>query len=494
MRFFIKLLVIPFCAVCLFVTANAQPAGAYKITVDEKQPKILHIEAELVLQDEILYMHGDGAEQFPRRWAHFVRNLTVKDSSGKPLSFEELPDAKWKVKTPVKSKIDVSYDVLIDHEAHSWPGGIDGVAFSRESGVFATGRTFLVMNGKSAQNLSVSLNIPASWRVTAPWTPRTKNSFIARNLTDLSESMIQIGAHDEFSVTRNGFELIFALSGKGIASQRAAYEKLANGVLDYYIRVMGGIPNPPPSRPFKRIVVIVNSGKDVDGEVIGNHISMILDPEADAFSQVISKFIFAHEFFHLWNGKSINVATTQEDWFKEGITNYYTLKALLQTGAITEKELFATLSNLFYKRYAADTGYARESMRDVAAGASKDKHWGLIYSGGLFAGMCQDIGVRKASGNRKSFDDLMRAFFKKYGGSDKTYTTADIQTFLTTLSGADQTDFFARHIFGTQPVPIEKCLSEAGFDSAISGGDLVVSRKAGLSSAEASILNGVLGK
>jgi predicted metalloprotease with PDZ domain len=494
MCFFTKLLFISFCALFLFITADAQSAESYTITVDEKQPKVLHIEAELALQDDILYMHEDGAEQFPRRWAHFVRNFAVKDSGGNAVSFEELPDAKWKIKSPVKSKITISYDVLIDHEAHSWPGGIDGVAFSRESGIFATGRTFLVMNGKDARNIPVSFNIPASWRATTPWKPKTKNTFIARDLTDFRESMVQIGAHDEFSVTRNGFELVFALSGKGVASQRAAYEKLANGVLDYYIRVMGGIPKPPPSRPFKRVVVIVNSGKDVDGEVIGNHISMILDPEADAFSQVISKFIFAHEFFHLWNGKSINVASTKEDWFKEGITNYYTLKALLQTGAITEKDYLDTLSNLFYKRYVADTGYALESMRDVAAGASKDKHWGLIYSGGLFAGMCQDIGIRRASGNRKSLDDLMRSFFKKYGGSDKVYTTTDVQSYLTALSGADQSDFFGRHIFGIQPVQIEKCLSEAGFDSKIIGGELLISRRQGLSSVEEAILKRFLGQ
>lgn len=478
------------------VAASAQPspAASYRVIVDEKQPGIIRVEADLVPEDNLLYMHEDGAEQFPRRWAHFVKTLTIKDSAGRAIPVEELPDAKWRIKTPVQGKLSVSYEVTIEHGNHSWPGGIDGVAFSRDSGIFATGRTFLVMNGRRSRNIRVTFNLPAFWRVTAPWAPQSENTYIARDLTDLRESMVQIGKHDEFSVRRNGFELVFALAGKGIASQKAAYEKLANGVLDYYIRLMGGIPNPPPARPFKRVVVIVNAGKDVDGEVIGNHISMILDPEADAFSQVISKFIFAHEFFHLWNGKSINVASTKEDWFKEGITNYYTLKALLHTGAITEKEFFDTLSNLFYKRYAADTGYGKESMRDVAAGASKDKHWGLIYGGGLFAGMCQDIAVRKASSNRRSLDDLMRAFFKKYGGTDSTYTTSDVQNYLTTLGGTDQSDFFARHVFGTVPVPIEKCLSEAGFDAKITGGELVVSRRPGSSPGGKSVLDSVPGK
>lgn len=496
MRFQNRLILAAASLLLLFTAADAQalPGAAYQITVDEKQPSVLHIEAKLALQDDGLYMHEDGAEQFPRRWANFVRNLVVRDSKSNSVTVDELPDAKWKVRVPSDRQISLTYDVVLDHEAHTWPGGIDGVAFSRESGIFATGRTFLIMNGQNTRNIPVSFRLPAGWRATAPWTPKAANSFIARDLTDLRESMISLGTHQEFTVKRKGFELVFALGGRGIASQMPAYEKLANGVLDYYIKLMGGIPKPPPSRPFKRIVVIVNSGKDVDGEVIGNHISMILDPEAGAFSQVISKFIFAHEFFHLWNGKSINVTTTKEDWFKEGVTNYYMLKALLHTGAITEKDYLDTVSNLFYKRYAADPGFGKQSMRDVASGVSKDKHWGLIYGGGLFAGMCQDIAVRRATGNRKSLDDLMRAFFKKYGGTDTTYTTADLQSYLTALSGTDQGDFFNRHIVGTGPVPIDKCLSEAGFDSKITNGELVIVRKSGLSGATESILNGVLGR
>ena len=496
MRFQHKVILAAASLLLLFTAAGAQapPGAAYKIAVDEKQPKVLHIEAKLALRDDVLYMHKDGAEQFPWRWAYFVRNLVVRDSKGSSVTVDKMPGAKWKVQIPPDRQIILTYDVILDHESYTWPGGIDGVAFSRESGIFATGRTFLIMNGHDTQNIRVSFRLPAGWRATAPWAPKATNSFIARDLTDLRESMISLGTHQEFTVKRKGFELVFALGGRGIASQMPSYEKLANGVLDYYITLMGGIPKPPPSRPFKRIVVIVNSGKDVDGEVIGNHISMILDPEADAFSQVISKFIFAHEFFHLWNGKSINVATTKEDWFKEGVTNYYTLKALVHTGAITEKDYLDTVGNLFYKRYARDPGFGKQSMRDVASGASKDKHWGLIYGGGLFAGMCRDIAVRRATGNRKSLDDLMRAFFKKYGGTDTTYTTADLQNYLTSLSSADQGDFFTRHIFGTEPVPIDKCLSEAGFDSKIIDGELVIARKSGLSGAAESIFNGVLGR
>jgi hypothetical protein len=124
-----KLISISALVLFLFTTADAQalPRAAYKITVDEKQPKILHIKAKLALQNDSLYMHEDGAEQFPRRWAHFVRNLTAAGVTGNALGVEKLPDAKWKVKVPSDRQISLTYDVILDHETHTWPGGIDGV-------------------------------------------------------------------------------------------------------------------------------------------------------------------------------------------------------------------------------------------------------------------------------------------------------------------------------------------------------------------------------
>jgi len=471
---------------------NTNNETSYKITIDANNPRLVKIEASFVLQDNLLYMNKHGAEQFPKRWANFVQNINVKDVKGNLLTIKELPDAQWKVKAPANEKVNLSYEVVLKHDDSQWAGGIDGVAFARDWGVFYTGRTFLILNGKARDNIQVSFQIPDNWRVTAPWNSykNKPNVFLARNLTDLSESMFFAGTHEEFSVKRNGFELVFALGG--VAAQKDSYKTLAQGVLDYYIKLMGGIPNPPPDNKFKKSVVIINAGKDLDGEVIGNHISMILDPNGDQQAQLIAKFIFAHEFFHLWNGKSINVAETTEDWFKEGVTNYYTLKALHNIKVISEKDYFDTLNNLFYRRYKTDSGLGKSSMRDVARGAEKDKHWGLIYGGGLFVGMCQDINIRKETANQKSLDILMRDLFKEYGGTNKTYTTADLQKSLTKLSGKDQTDFFRQYVFGIDRVPIEKCLSSTGLNAQIENGELRIGKKALANKSEEAMVSGIL--
>jgi predicted metalloprotease with PDZ domain len=380
----------------------------------------------------------------------------------------------------------------MSHERHAWPGGIDGVAFVRDWGLFSTGRAILITNGHDRKDIHVNFDLPHNWNATTPWTRlnRRPNSFVARDLEDLRESMLLAGTHKEFTIRRNGFELIFALGGKDIVASEAQYRSMANGVMDYYIALMGGIPNPPPSNKFSRSVVIINPGKDTDGEVIGNNINIILDPRGDAGSQVIGKFIFAHEFFHLWNGKSIIPKDSTDEWFKEGFTNYYALKALRRIGAIEEKDVFDTLNGLFYKRYSGDPALGRSSIRGVASGDDKHKHWGMIYGGGLFAGICQDINIRTATSNRKSLDDLMRSFFKRFGGTDATYTTADTIAALKALGGTDQDNFFARFIYGVERIPIETCLSNAGLLSTIENGELKVTRRPG----QEKMISSILGK
>ena len=283
------------------------------------------------------------------------------------------------------------------------------------------------------------------------------------------------------------------MGGDEIIAREAEFRRLASGVLDYYIELMGGIPKSPPGNEFKRVIVIINAGNNADGEVIGSNINMIFDPKGDPQSQLISKFIFAHEFFHLWNGKTIVVADTTEDWFKEGVTSYYTLKALHHTGTINTETYFAILNNLFYQRYINDEGYAKLSMRDVASGFSKGKHWGLIYGGGLFVGVCQDIAIRSNTANEMSLDDLMRSYYREYAGTSRTYSTRDMQDSMTKFSGRDQSEFFKKHVYGIEPVPIAECLSKAGTIASVESGQLKVFEPETSTEAKKKILDGILG-
>lgn len=477
----------------VFGTAVAKSSAAtYRVNISKDNPRLLKVTAEIAMNDDELYMSRNGAQQFPNRWAKFVRNLRVEDKRLRRLKVIDLGAARWKVEGAAKKVITIRYEVVLDHEKHEWSGGIDGAAFAKDWGVFYTGRSFLIMNGQDREDIKISFDIPAGWKVSGSWSQTKPNGFVADNLNDLSESMFFAGTHEEFSINRGGFELLFALGGKEIVAQKSKFRSLAQGVMDYYIDLMGGIPKSPPGNVFEKSIVIINSDSKMDGEVIGSHINMIFNPAGDEQSKIISKFIFAHEFFHLWNGKTIVAEKTTEDWFKEGVTSYYTLKALHHAGEINDETYFGVLNNLFYQRYSNDKGYGKQSMRDVADGFSKGEHWGLIYGGGLFVGLCQDISIRENTSNKKSLDDLMRSYYRSYSGTSKSYSTADMQASMTKFSGKDQSGFYKDYVYGVLPVPITNCLSKAGLDASIEKGQLKVSARDNASALEKAILGGLL--
>jgi predicted metalloprotease with PDZ domain len=443
---------------------NQKSETHYTIQIESNNSKRAKVELTFTVKDSLLYMSDIGANQFPKRWANFVHDLKAESKDGKTLKIEEMAGAQWKIHAKKGTKVHLSYAIHLDHEDYAWSGGVDGAAYARDWGVFYTGRSLFIMNGTENIDLKVTFQVPNNWKISTPWdrVETDSESFIIDSQTSLSDSMFFAGEHEELIIKRDQFELVFALGGAEIIAQKEAFGKLATGVLDYYIEIMGGVPNPAPDNKFNKSMVIINSYDSTDGEVIGNNISILLKKDGDQMSELIGRFIFAHEFFHLWNGKSFSPVDNDCEWFKEGFTNYYTLKSLLHVGYLDKESYLNVLNAFFYQKYDQDDGVGSLSMTD---GNLKHDHWGLIYSGGLFACISQDMIIRTATKNEKNIDDLMRTLYKKYGGTNKGYSLDEIQLLMTQMSGSDQSGFFDSYIRGHQRIPVGQYLNMGGFEA-----------------------------
>ena len=475
------------------VNANADKDNAkiaYVITIDKNNQKRATVSMSFIPQNDTLYM-APGANQLPKRWATFVQNLRAVDTKGNTISTEQLSDAKWKLHSSHNDRIEVSYEVKLDHEDHKWSGGIDGVAYSTDWGVFYTGRSLLILNGKEWKNITVDFILPSDWHVTTPWdlVDDGKNSFVVNNQTALIQSMIFAGTQEEFSLRSGDFELVFALGGDEVIAQKEEFKNLAKGVMDYYIELMGGIPNPSPDNKFKKSIVIINTSTITDGEAIGNNISMLIKKNGDMRSPMV-RLLFAHEFFHLWNGKSFRPTNDDTEWFKEGFTNYYTLKSLRHIGFLDDASYLDMLNSFFYKRYSGDDGVGKISM---TRGEEKHDHWGLIYGGGLFVAISQDMIIRKATNNKKNVDDVMKGLFQKYGGTNDSYSLEELRDLLSELSGKDQSEFFKIYVNGTTRIPIDIYLSMAGLDAKIENGALKIKKMGSVNQLEKNMTKGLFG-
>jgi predicted metalloprotease with PDZ domain len=244
---------------------------------------------------------------------------------------------------------------------------------------------------------------------------------------------------------------------------------------------------------LKQSLVLINQSENIDGEVIGNHLSMFINPAGNAMDQMIGWFMFAHEFFHLWNGKTLRFTNTETEWFKEGVSNYYTIKALNQTGFINEEIVLGMMNNLFYQRYVNDPGYGTLSPSVAASGFDKDKHWGLVYGGGLFAGIAMDMEIRHRSENTSSLDDLMRDFYRQYGGTDQLIGQEDIVTKANQLGSTDFSGLIKEHIEGPKPISLAPYLVFAGVSAEAVEDQLQFTHRKEKTDLQAAIWQGFLG-
>lgn len=479
------------------VSVGARPAEAaegisYTISVSPERRQVVRVEASFLDATGELHMTDEGAEHLEDGWAGFVHGLVARRRDGRAVAVDKIGPRRWRLAEP-GGPMTISYEVRLEHDPEGWPGGIDGAAFATDWGVFFTGRAVFVVPDGAGERIEVDFRAPPPWRVSTPWeaVDGRADAFRLQGETALTESIVFVGDHVGFTTERGGFELAFALGGESVIERQEEFRRLADGVFDFYVELMGGAPRAAPGERSARILVVINEGEETDGEVIGSHISMLLSTDPDPMGELFSRFGLAHELFHLWNGKSIRHQGS-EDWFSEGFTNLYALKALHHIGELDEATWFLALDRVFYQRYRTDEGLGRMTMREAVA--EKDARWGLIYGGGLFVALCQDVEIRLGSGDRSSVDDLMREMFGRYGGAAETYEAADVERLASRLSGRDQTGFWRRHILGVEPVPVAECLGRAGLQASIEDGHLRVRRPEGSGAEAGAIIDGILGR
>ncbi|MEM7131758.1 MAG: M1 family aminopeptidase [Chloroflexota bacterium] len=501
----------------------------YTVAIPEENHRIAHVEAQIELEDTILFMTHEGVD--PGIWGDFVRNFEVMDEAGNPIEAERCgmlgiftcavqydnchfgqitncigfrPGVpKWQINAQTGQVITLRYDILLEHDTIEIPGGLDSGAFMTDWGVFYVGRALFISNGVIGRDkeIQVTFDLPSAWTVTTPWQHKGEendskllHSFHVTDVTDLQESMLFAGTHTDFTVTIGQQEVAFALGGDEIAAKKEQFVQIMEDGLGYYAEVLGGGPIDSMGDPFAKIAVIINSGPLTDGEAIGRNFDMIVEEGTVEQEWEMVVHLFLHELMHLWNGKTIRPSPTQpwqEEWFKEGITEYYSLKALTHTGFLDEKGLFDRLITHSYERYRMDPGIGELSIQEAAK--NKDAHWGLLYVGGGFTGMALDVMIRQETHNEKSFDTLMATLYERHAGVPGGYTTEDVQALAEELSGKDLSEFFQTYVTNPAPLPLEH-LAGAGIDARIENGELVIQTQPDMTPQQREILEGILGR
>jgi predicted metalloprotease with PDZ domain len=178
----------------------------------------------------------------------------------------------------------------------------------------------------------------------------------------------------------------------------------------------------------------------------------------------------AHEYFHLWNVKRIKPKAlvpfdySQESyttllWAFEGGTSYYDNLMVRRAGLMTAQRYLTRFGETLTSLHATP-GRKVQTLSD-ASWVAWIKHYRpdenslnsaiSYYLKGEIVCALLDLEIRRATGDQKSLDDVMRLLWRRYGDGDASGVPEDgVEKAASEVAGVDLTPFFDRALRSTE--------------------------------------------
>ncbi|MDQ1613273.1 MAG: hypothetical protein QOG00_3204 [Pyrinomonadaceae bacterium] len=201
----------------------------------------------------------------------------------------------------------------------------------------------------------------------------------------------------------------------------------------------------------------------------------------------------AHEFFHVWNVKRLRPVelgpwdftrpvNTRSLWIAEGLTNYYGGLMQRRAGLLDDERYFRFLTGAIgsVENAPGNPLISAEEASLIASFIDRTPHYQRTnlaattvsyYSKGEVIGIVLDLLLRGRTRGRASLDVVMRGLYEEfylkspattYYSRGRGYTGADFERAVSQAAGTDMSDFFRRHVRGTEPLPYDEAFAHVG--------------------------------
>lgn len=416
-------------ALCAHAAAHDGKLNHYKVSVNADATRA-HIDADVWIDgDELVLFNCQPIAAMKNGQADLLENIVVRDLAGAAVALKDDGEGEYKLKGD--RRLVLSYDVRLEHDKYDWPGGTEEVSYHTDEGLMSTGYAlFLVPGVTMPGKTEVRFELPQGWKANTPWRAlAAPNTFEAGSRRELVNNALFLGTARADTFKAGGIEITL-LMGKRYWPQRANFVEMIERQLATYVTMFGG----PPLA--SRYLVVINQGDTGDGGAFSGSFSQYLKKNGEKDTRAIWGRTLAHEILHFWNGHTLAPADGNEEWFKEGVTDYLTTMSMARNGFLGRDTLLQFLENLprgqvVSRQLMGLKGTVREAVKD------KHRNWLLVYGGGAIAALTIDVEMRKASGGKAGIEDLMKALYVEFGKPGKTYTQADVVRLARQASGAE---------------------------------------------------------
>ncbi len=478
-----RLMVVALLAGLAGLAAPAAPAAgparaAFTVSTPRPETRYLHVEATFE------GLGGPTVELKLPAWSpgyyvllDYARNVgsfSARDASGRPLAWEKSAKNAWRVSTGASRSFHVAYDV--------WAAG-DSIAESaldeRQAFLSPTG-LFVHPAGRIDTPATLTVERPKQWaRISTGLDPveGRPGTYSAPDFDVLYDSPLLVGNQEVLSFEVDGVPHTFEGAGLG-SLDRARFVADLKAMVTAAVRLIGEIPY----RRYAFISIGPGGGglEHLNSQLITFDAEKMADPAG--YSRTL-RFI-AHEYFHHFNVKRIRPIAlgpfdydrenlTRMLWFSEGATVYYEDLLLARNGFYGPEEYLRRLESGLTS-YESSPGRRFQSPAE----ASFDAWFGYFersehlrnttvspYDSGLAVSLLLDLGIRHATANRRSLDDVMRTLYRTFAKEKgRGFTDEEFRKVCEETAGAPLPEIFDRYVATTAAIDWPRYLGYAGLE------------------------------
>ena len=455
-------------------------SARYAVKIDADNPRVAHVKCVLTpkvnrdTKEEqkplLLSMSRFGTEWLDDGYGHYLRDLTVTDANGRELVIEEIDKTQWAIQTRDASPVTLRYKARLNHDEREWHWGRDEAPYAQNDCVFWPGYALFIVG--EVDGIELCLDVPDNWSVSVPWERNEPNGhrFVCKDQNDLMYAYLVLGEHAERLVeTEAETKIVLALGGR-LKGSMDEVEQVVAALLRMYAGIYGGAPK-------DQLLFVANpyGGKGYrSGGASRRSMSVLIGETLDKANRGFWLPPVARLVCYLWNGSYIDIREgtgaigfkEQEYWFCAGFTQYYSEIVSVRLGLVSETDFLRNLERT-WEAYLSRQG----QLSIHEAGEDKSANRELVYDGGNLIAAALDLQIRSLTENRTSLDDVMEQMYRKFGLTGVPYTMNDVIRLVSRITGADFKPFFRKYVTGTEQLPLEEYLKEAGVDAEIEFGE-----------------------
>ncbi|MGW8123319.1 M61 family metallopeptidase [Roseivirga echinicomitans] len=454
---------------------NNKPSLYYVVTFPNPATKTYHVEIQASgwPQQQLDFKMPNWMPGYYQKmpYAKGVENIVAKNSEGVQLPITNVNENTWRIQNTSNKPFTISYDIKTTRKfvANSY--------VDEDHAYLIPENSFLYVDGFLDLPATVKIDKGPKWqKITTGLTLFKEGEYTAENFDILYDCPILIGDLEElpaFDVRGVKHRFIGYKIGEFDKEQ---FMLTLKKMVESAVNIIGDIP-------FDEYTFI-GIGPGRGGIEHLNNTTVSFDGnglKTPAALNTVMNFL-AHEYFHHYNVKRIrpfelgpfdydNGSRTNLLWVSEGLSVYYEYLIVKRAGLSDERTLLANFENNL-NNIENNPGRHFQSLIQSSYNTWKDGPFGTqgeeagktiaYYEKGPLVGLLLDFGIRNATKNEKSLDDVMRhMYWKYYKEMGRGFTDAEFQQACETIAGAPLTELF-EYVNTTKELDYNKYLRFAG--------------------------------